>query len=205
MIEAVYNFDWKVFEWISAHLWCRFLDVFTAVISITGEGGAIWIAVAVAFLFFKKTRKTGIMMGAALLVMLLINDNILKPLIARPRPWDYGPWQGIFVYPGKAFTEQHSFSFPSGHTSSSVTAAVILLIYNKKIGVPAMCYAFLMGFSRVYLFDHYCTDVLAAFVVGIIYALIGYLITTLVYNLIERKKKAKAEAAETADAAEAKA
>ena len=57
-------------------------------ITLLGEGGMIWIIFAVILICTKKYRKCGLMMGAALLLMLVINDGILKNLIARPRPFN---------------------------------------------------------------------------------------------------------------------
>ncbi len=189
-MEAVYAFDLKVFEWISAHLWNAFLDTVMAVISLTGEGGIIWIAFALILLCFKKTRKIGLCMGAALLFMLVVNNIILKNVFARPRPYDYTGYKD-FIYPAIGYKKPHSLSFPSGHTSSSFAAATVLMIMNKKMGIPAAVYAFLMGFSRIYLYDHYCTDVLAGIALGIIYGIIGYLIVIYAEKLIIKRKNVK--------------
>ena len=62
------------------------LDVIMKYITLLGEGGMIWIIFAVILICTKKYRKCGLMMGAALLLMLVINDGILKNLIARRGP-----------------------------------------------------------------------------------------------------------------------
>ncbi len=58
------------------------------------------------------------------------------------------------------------FSFPSGHTSSSFAASVSMLLNRKKgkfpiLGIGALVLAVLIGFSRMYLYVHFPTDVLA--------------------------------------------
>ncbi|MDR1630835.1 MAG: phosphatase PAP2 family protein [Oscillospiraceae bacterium] len=187
-MEAIYNFDWSVFQWVSEHLWNPFLDVVMSVISVTGEAGLLWIALGIVLVCFKKTRKAGLMMFAALIFMQVVNNMVLKPIIARPRPFNYEPWKDFFVYPNIGFKKPGSLSFPSGHTSSSVACATVLLIKHKKIGIPSAIYALLMGFSRIYLFDHYPTDVLGGLLVGIVYGLVGVLIVNLIYKAIEKKK-----------------
>jgi undecaprenyl-diphosphatase len=65
-------------------------------------------------------------------------------------------------------------SFPSGHTIASFEAAVVLLYYSKKMGIPAMILAVLVSVSRLYIFVHYPTDVIASIVLGTLFGIIGY-------------------------------
>lgn len=188
IVNLIYEFDMRVFMWIAENVWNDFLDVLMAVISITGDAGIIWIVLGIVLLFFKKTRKAGFMVLLGLLVMQVLNNMVLKPMIARPRPFDYEYWKGFFIYPDIAFVKPHSLSFPSGHTSSSIACATVLLIKHRKIGIPAAVYALLMGFSRIYLFDHYFSDVLGGLFFGIIYGLLGVLIVNLIYKAIVKKR-----------------
>ena len=50
-----------------------------------------------------------------------------------------------------------------------------------------------MGFSRIYVEVHYCTDVIGGAIVGIIYALIGVLIAKLVYPYVDKAFNAVAK------------
>jgi undecaprenyl-diphosphatase len=58
------------------------------------------------------------------------------------------------------------FSFPSGHTASSVAAALVIAQIGPTQALLASAYAALMGFSRIYLKAHYLTDVVVGAVVG---------------------------------------
>lgn len=136
------------------------------IITLLGDAGIFWIIAAVAMLCFKKTRRTGLAMGFALLMGLLLCNIIMKPLFARIRPYDY-QLQHFGVTIPLLVERQHDFSFPSGHTIASFEAATALYLGNKKLGIPAMILAVLIAFSRLYLYVHYPTDVLASVVLGI--------------------------------------
>jgi len=166
------GFDLPVLDWIRAHLQCGFLDAVMPVITLLGDAGIFWIIAAVAMLCFTKTRRTGLAMGFALLMGLLICNIIMKPMFARIRPYDY-QLEHFGVTIPLLVERQHDFSFPSGHTIASFEAAVALLLGNKKLGVPAMILAVLIAFSRLYLYVHYPTDVLASVVLGTVLGLLG--------------------------------
>ena len=64
-------------------------------------------------------------------------------------------------------------SLPSGHTASSFASATILLHMNYKIGLIALALAFIISFSRLYLFVHFPSDVFFGLLSGIAVALIN--------------------------------
>ena len=84
---------------------------------------------------------------------------------------------------------QHDFAFPFGHTIASFEAAVAILIRNKKLGVPAMILAVLIAFSRLYLYVHYPTDVIASVILGTGLAFLGTYLVDKGWALWESKKK----------------
>ncbi|MEI6578122.1 MAG: phosphatase PAP2 family protein [Eubacteriales bacterium] len=185
-MQFILNFDWAVFQFVEKYLWCAALDLFFTFITRLGDAGIIWIVLAVVLLFFKKYRKFGIMMVIALILSLIINDDILKPFFARPRPFILEAWSGKFNYP-KLIPRPHDFSFPSGHTSSSFAASVVLLFTRKKwISIPALVLAFLIAFSRIYVHVHYTSDVLAGIVGGALYALAAICIVNIIAPAIKK-------------------
>lgn len=94
-------------------------------------------------------------------------------------------WTSTYVYPN--FVDKlTSFSFPSGHTSSAFAAAIAVLWYNRKIGIPVTIFAAIMGFTRIYVQVHYCTDVIGAAVAGAVYALIAVAIAKLLFPIFEK-------------------
>ena len=60
------------------------------------------------------------------------------------------------------------YSFPSGHTLSSVIGATILTKTDRRFGYAAIPLAALIAFSRLYLYVHFPSDVLAAAVLGVL-------------------------------------
>lgn len=167
------HFDLPILEWIAANLRCAFLDAVMPIITLLGDAGIFWIAIAVVLLFIPKYRRVGLGMGAALIMGLLVCNVTMKPLFARPRPYDYQ-----LVHFGKEIAllieAQHDFSFPSGHTLASFEAATVLAIHSKKAGIPALILACLIAFSRLYLYVHYPTDVLFSVAMGISFGFLGY-------------------------------
>lgn len=181
------GFDLPILEWIAANLYCPLLDVLMPLITLLGDAGIFWIAVAVLLLFIPKYRKIGLSMGAALAIGLLLCNVTLKPLVQRIRPYDYQ-----LQHFGKSISllipAQHDFSFPSGHTIASFEAATVLLIHNRKMGIPAMILAVLIAFSRLYLYVHYPTDVLASVILGIGIAFLGSWLVQKAYTHFSKKQ-----------------
>ena len=174
ILQTILRFDWSVFQFIDQHLRCAPLDAVMVGITHLGDAGAVWIALLLILCCFRKTRRSGAAMGIALLCSLVLGDLLLKNLIARARPFDLQLWEGLYRYPG-LIARPDSYSFPSGHTGSSVGAACSLLLCRRdKWGAAAVVLALLIGFSRIYLQVHYPTDVLAGAALGLLYGLIGF-------------------------------
>jgi undecaprenyl-diphosphatase len=181
------SFDLPILDWIAAKLWCPLLDAVMPVITLLGDAGIFWIAVAVLFLFTKKYRKTGLGMLIALIFGLLVCNIWLKPAVARIRPYDFQENLGVIV--NLLIEKQHDFAFPSGHTIASFEAAVVILLNNKKLGIPAMILACLIAFSRLYLYVHYPTDVICSIILGTAFAFLGNWLAQKVMDKLPEKLK----------------
>ena len=160
-------FELNILNFIRENLANPFLDTVMPIITKFGDGGIFWIALAVVFLIFKKTRKMGLCMGLALLMGFITGNLLLKNIVARIRPYDLNPEIELLV------KHLSDFSFPSGHTLASFEAATAIFINNKKWGIPALILAFLVALSRIYLYVHYPTDVLAAIILGVGFAVLS--------------------------------
>ena len=132
-------------------------------------------------------------MLVALIVMLLCSDLFLKEFFARVRPFNlfesnpekYAVWGTEYVFPELVY-KPSSFSFPSGHTASAFAAATALLRHSRKWGIPTMIFAAVMGFSRIYVQVHYCTDVFGGIVAGTICGLIAVLIVKFIFPVVDK-------------------
>ena len=170
LYNCALSFDLPILDWIQANLQSGFMDKFMPFITVFGDVGIFWMVISALMLVFPKTRKTGLGMAIAMMIGLLVCNVTLKPLVARIRPYDLQAELGVTI---RLLCEaQHDFSFPSGHTIASFEAAVVML-KNRKFGIPAMILAVLISFSRLYLYVHYPTDVIVSVILGTLFALIG--------------------------------
>lgn len=159
MLEWIQGIDWLILRGIQNTIRCGFLDFLMPGITLLGNGGAIWIFSACGLMLSKKYRKYGFAMIGALAFGAMLCSLWLKPWIARPRPC----WlEGISLL----IENPADYSFPSGHTMSSVIGAFVLTAANRKFGLFAVPAAVMIAFSRLYLYVHFPSDVLAAALLG---------------------------------------
>lgn len=156
----VTGWDLGILDFIQAHLRSDAADSFFAFITGLGDHGIVWIVFAVVLLLIPKTRKLGWIVVLALLLEVVLTDCIIKPLVARPRPFTVQTDVSLLVSPPT------SFSFPSGHTGSAFAVVSALLFAKNKLWIPTSVLATLIAFSRLYLYVHYPSDVLVGLAIG---------------------------------------
>ena len=156
-----------ILDFIQSNLRSGIMDSVMTFITGLGDSGKIWIACTILLLLIPKTRKAGLAMGIALALEIVCCNVILKPFVARIRPCDVNTAVQLLI------ERPLDYSFPSGHTASSFAAASALYFGRKKLWIPAAVLAGLIGFSRLYLYVHYPTDVLAGALIGIMMGWLG--------------------------------
>ncbi len=177
MLQNLISVETTILLWIQNNIRNEFLTAIFKFITTLGNGGIIWIMISVGLLIPKKTRKVGVLSLISLALSALIDNVILKNLIARTRPYDVIPELTTLV------GAQKDYSFPSGHTGSAFAAAVVLFRgLPKKYGIPILIFAFLMGLSRLYVGVHYPSDVLGGMLIGTGIALFTYWLGTLIMD-----------------------
>lgn len=161
LLDIIRSVDYNILLLIADKLRGGVLDPVMTVLSLMGNGGAVWIATAVLLLIFRKTRRAGVAMLLALAAGYVIGNLCIKELVMRPRPFVTHSDLTALLDPGDPW------SFPSGHALSSFAAATALWCFHKKAGALALVLAALIAFSRLYASVHYPTDVLAGMLIGI--------------------------------------
>lgn len=157
---------------------------FLAVTKIAGSYGQLWVIVAAVLLVFKKTRKAGVAVLLAYAAVFLIGQYGLKNLVSRPRPCQMDLDFALLV------DRPSSSSFPSTHSAWAFGAATAVFMQHKKSGIAAFIAAALIAFSRMYLFLHFPTDVLAGIVLGIALGVLANWITGRIWKTADQRKNA---------------
>ena len=160
MLDAIIQADGQLLLAIQT-LHQPWLDPIVAFYTKLGDGGLLWIALSLAMLLYKPTRRAGVLSLMAMVLGLLVTNVTIKPLVERARPWLVLPLTPLV-------TEKDPNSVPSGHTCAAFAAAMAWArtLPQRRDRVIGVALAVLMGLSRLYVGVHFPTDVLAGAVIG---------------------------------------
>ena len=154
--NIIHKNDVLCFYALNRKLHCHILD--TIMRSLTQMGStAAAVIISIAMMLYNK--HIGFMLVLNLLSSQLI-IQLLKRIVNRPRPYKTLEW-AIAISPPKC-----RYSFPSGHSGSALSIALMLSSFFPFIKIALIAIAILVGISRVYLGVHYPTDVLLGFVIS---------------------------------------
>lgn len=161
------TWEFHFLDAVQRYLQNPFFDRIMPYITALADSGFIWIVLTLILLCTRRFRRAGQASAIALVFMLLVGNVILKPLVGRVRPYDVNTAIQLLV------SAPTDFSFPSGHTFASFACSVTLFLEHRRLGIPTLILAALIAFSRLYLYVHYPTDVLAGLLLGIAAAFLG--------------------------------
>ncbi len=156
------SLDDKLAIWIATHRWASLNELFVWLGKIE-KLGAVWILLAlVVGLLTKRGAVATIGLTLLTAATTLAADLVslgLKDLVHRPRPFLSHPQiHPLYVV--------HSSSFPAGHAATAFAGATILGHIAPRAQPLFVLLAVAIGFSRVYVGDHYPLDVLGGALLG---------------------------------------
>ena len=132
-----------------------------------------WTAIAIAALFALFNYRKAFIVATAYAVT-SISAQLLKYIFDAPRPKLYFKDQLSRIHFVKGVDILSIHSFPSGHTVTAFSLAVLLTYWsrNKGWGPVFLLIADMVGYSRMYLSEHFFEDVTAGSVIGLILTII---------------------------------
>ena len=141
--------------------------------------GLGWLVIPVAIVLAFISFRYMLMAIICFLITFAVNDGI-KFALHYPRPSVILDQlhQSFYHVPGVEVYEWDSF--PSGHTAIAFGMFCLLALMATKPGMKFLffIFAFLVGYSRIYLAEHFITDVMAASVIGVTCAIFTYTLFT---------------------------
>lgn len=178
--------EFSILDFIQDVFSCDFLDVFMSNITKLADHGIVPILLAVILLIITKTRRIGLSMGISFICGGVIGNLILKNVVQRMRPYQLNEAFQLIIPP------LSDYSFPSGHTLIAFETAVVLMIMlkgrTKPIAFFSLALAFIIAFSRLYLYVHFPSDVLIGMILGTFFAFVGVKTSDYIYKVFDRKK-----------------
>lgn len=164
----------------------HFGDIFFKYVTYLGNG--ILVAVFCIWAMFKKriVFYTSILSA----VFLLLFVNVSKVTINEPRPKTVIEQQQIEgqIHTIEGVKIHEHQSFPSGHTATAFALFTLISVFMlPKKGLLQFLFfltACAVGYSRLYLFEHFLHDVLVGMVLGVLVVIISY-------SLISKMSKEK--------------
>lgn len=163
----VQEFDFAFLDWLQQNVRCGWLDWLMPKVTSLGYAAVLWVCIALILVTRQSRRRLGVKIAVGLILGAIISSILLKNIVARPRPcWINTTIDMLINIP-------RDYSFPSGHTLAGFSSAITIARSHKHAGICAFVVAVLIAFSRMYLYVHFLTDVLAGAVIGIVVGLIA--------------------------------
>lgn len=159
--------DIAILDAIQEHLRSPLLDTVMLIATHLGDLALVWLVASAVLTALPRYRRFGVAVFVAVAVTAALGMLVLKPLFGRARPFVTYEFAGLLIPPPSGD------SFPSNHSMVSFAAAAALCCLPGKgrgvlaLKVSAVAVACLIAFSRLYLYVHYPSDILAGAVIGI--------------------------------------
>lgn len=158
-------------------------DNFFNFFSYLGDG-LLWIPLVVYFIYKEGKKMLPLLISSFALTTAI--TQVCKYLIV---PDELRPTSAItneFIHTVAGVTVHATASFPSGHTATAfVFYLIFCLVFENKLWlVTGLLYALIVGYSRIYLAQHFPFDVAA----GIVVAIVSVIFSLLIQNRFTKRK-----------------
>jgi len=151
---------------------CIGADYFFRYFTEIGNGVTVGV-IAVILYFFDKRLSAAVglsALAAGLIVQLL--KHFVFPDMMRPS----AVMEHLYLVQGVVMNKM--YSFPSGHTATAFAMFSTLVFYfrRKRLKLLFLLFAMLVGFSRMYLSQHFLVDVYVGSMIGLLFAIVFFVL-----------------------------
>jgi undecaprenyl-diphosphatase len=172
--------DYRIFRAINQFAG-RYRLFDTIMVTISQKVRYVYI-ILIIFMWFRNNsyKKITLYAGISAVVTILLN-SFIKRFYFKPRPF-----LKFWVHLLPPSPSKKNSSFPSKHTTLAFAVATSVLLYKRVVGFILFIFAFLAGFSRIWVGQHFPSDIVGSAILGSLTSIIVY-ITKRVWNpLIDR-------------------
>lgn len=173
LINKIVEIDNKALNFFNRNSKPALAKIFSK-LTLLGNGGVYAIIIFIVMFLYPLTRYQSYLIGVASGINAIVVNLIIKRIAKRTRPFNLNDIDIMIAHP-------KDYSFPSGHTSITAAATVVLIYYGiyYNIGVwfiiLNILFLFLMGLSRLYLKVHFLSDVIVGGIIGLFIGLMTIL------------------------------
>jgi undecaprenyl-diphosphatase len=166
--------DIQLLYWINSHH-CALLDCILWGVSAATDLYLLWglLGIFIWLVDKKRGKRFAFCIFLALALTFISVDLVIKPIVARPRPFAGLPGIRQLEVSATGRMVDSPLAFPSGHCASSMAAAWLIGIFYRRFRLPLFVLVGLVAYSRVYLGMHYPSDCVVGLAVGLLCALLA--------------------------------
>lgn len=145
------------------------LDDIMVTVTALGNASIFWISILLVFLTTKRYKKMGEIITLSFILNIIVVNIILKIFVGRLRPYEAVGFTDLLI------SHLSDNSFPSGHTSYAFSFVSVLWFLGKSkiMNWYMTILAVLIALSRLYLYVHYPSDVLAGAIIGVLLSVLA--------------------------------